>query len=63
MYEIKQINAVKFTILKVTLPYLEICVFKIFYYKNNFQVTSYTIARVDLRNFIFSIVTAIAYFS
>ena len=60
MYEIKQIKAGNITILKVTLPYLEICVFKIFYYKNNFQVTSYTI---DLRNFIFSIVTAIAYFS
>ena len=66
MYEIKQINAVKFTILKVALPYFWICVFKMFYHKNNGQVTSYTIsrtARVNLRNLSFSIVAAIAYFS
>ena len=60
MYEIKQINAVNITILKEALPYFWICVFKMFYHKNNGQVTSYTI---DLRNFSFSIVTAIAYFS
>ena len=43
MYEIKQINAVNITILKVALPYFWICVFKMFYHKNNGQVTSYTI--------------------
>ena len=43
MYEIKQINAVNITILKVTITYFWICFFEMFYYNNMFQVTSYKI--------------------